>query len=93
MQESSKKNPNQKGGNQVASPAVVDAVGAVVGAGVGVAATMAMNDKKTRDKVKEVFNEAKGQVMQYAKEVSEQADKNPQLKQAQEAAKSVAKKK
>lgn len=89
MPESSKKNQEKKGSHQVASPAVVGAVGAVVGAGVGVAATMAMNDEKTRERVKEVFNEAKDQVMQYAKEVSQQAGKNPQVKQAREVVESV----
>lgn len=55
---------NKKGGF---NPVVAAATGAIVGAGVAIAGAVAMKDKKNREKVKEVFNEAKQKISDVTK--------------------------
>ena len=47
----------------VSTAAMAGVAGAVVGAGVAVAATQILSDKHNRDKVKDTFNKVKTQVM------------------------------
>lgn len=51
---------------------VAGVAGAVVGAGVAVAATKVMSDKKMRDKVTETFNDFKNQVIDILDESAQQ---------------------
>lgn len=46
-----------------ASSAAVGVAGAVIGAGVAIAATKVLSDKKTRDKIKGTFASVKGQFL------------------------------
>jgi len=65
-----KKQDDQNRFNQVA--AVV--TGAVVGAGVAVAGAVVMGDKKNREKVKKVFNDAKDQAAGYVEEFQKKVE-------------------
>ena len=59
-------NPSSNGHSKMSgktAATMAGVAGAVVGAGVAVAATQILSDKKTRDKVKETFNKVKTQVM------------------------------
>jgi len=65
-----KKQDDQNRFNQVA--AVV--TGAVVGAGVAVVGAVVMGDKKNREKVKKVFNDAKDQAAGYVEEFQKKVE-------------------
>lgn len=64
------------------SAVVAGVVGAVAGAGVAVAATMAMKDEKTREKVGQVLQSVKDQAMEYMDTAKDQA--NEQKEKAQD---------
>jgi hypothetical protein len=51
--------------NNTAGLVVAELAGAAAVAGITVAATMALKDKKTRDKVRKVFNIVKNQINDY----------------------------
>ncbi len=63
---------NIKQSNQQMNPVATGIAGAVVGAGVAVAASRAMKDAKTRKKVKDVFNAVKDQAIDYVESVKTQ---------------------
>jgi phosphate uptake regulator len=71
-------NQNQGGINPVAAAVA----GAVVGAGVAVAGTMILEDKKNREKIKKVFNNAKNQAINYVEDMQKQVkDKKNEVKE------------
>ena len=51
------------------NPVVVGVAGAIIGAGVAVAASVALKDEKTRKKVKEVLHSLKDQAEGYIEKV------------------------
>jgi hypothetical protein len=57
-----KQTQNKKAG---VSPVAAGVAGAIVGAGVAVAATAAMKDEKTREQVKKVLTKVKDQASEY----------------------------
>lgn len=57
------KNTNQQ--EPGISPIVTGVAGSVIGAGVAVAATVALRDEKTRKKVKKVLMDAKDQIAEH----------------------------
>ena len=63
------------------NPIVAGIAGAAVGAGIAVAATNAMKDEKTRERVKDVFDTVKGKAMDYVESVKETvADEGEMIK-------------
>jgi len=71
-------NQNQGGINPVAAAVA----GAVVGAGVAVAGTMILEDKKNREKIRKVFNNAKNQAINYVEGMQKQVkDKKNEVKE------------
>lgn len=69
--QNTKKDNNNQGG---VNPAVAAGVGAVVGAGVAVAATMALKDEKSRQKVTDVINHVKDHAAGYIDDLQKQAE-------------------
>ncbi|MFA6532776.1 MAG: hypothetical protein WCT22_02140 [Patescibacteria group bacterium] len=63
-------NQNQGGINPVAAAVA----GAVVGAGVGIAGAVVLGDKKNREKIGKVLNNAKNQAVNYVEGVQKQAE-------------------
>jgi hypothetical protein len=57
-----KQTQNKKSG---VNPVAAGVAGAIVGAGVAVAATAAMKDEKTREQVKKVLHKVKNQASEY----------------------------
>jgi len=69
---------NQGGINPVAAAVA----GAVVGAGIGVAGAVIMGNKKNREKIGKVLNNAKNQAINYVEGVQKQAeDKKNEVKE------------
>lgn len=63
-----KQDERRNGLNQVAAAVT----GAIVGAGVAVAGAVIMSDKKNREKVKKVLNNAKNQAIGYMEDIQKQ---------------------
>lgn len=71
-------NQNQNG----ISPVAAAVAGAVVGAGVAVAGTMILEDKRNREKIKKVLNNAKNQAINYVEDMQKQVkDKKNEVKE------------
>lgn len=69
---------NQGGINPVAAAVA----GAVVGAGIGVAGAVIMGNKKNREKISKVLNNAKDQAINYVEGVQKQAqDKKDEVEE------------
>lgn len=68
--------------NNSISPMVAAVAGAVVGAGVAVAGTMILEDKKNREKIRKVFNNAKNQAINYVENMQKQVkDKKDEVEE------------
>ena len=64
-------NSKQNGGKEgkgVISPVAAAVAGVIAGASVAIAGAIALSDKNNRKKVEDVFNNAKGKVMGFAKD-------------------------
>lgn len=56
------------------SPVTSAITGAIIGAGVAVAGTMALKDEKNREKIKEMLTNAKDQAVDFMETVQKRAD-------------------
>ncbi len=59
---------------QIINPMAAAVTGVVIGAGVGVAGTMILKDKKNREKVKHAFTNAKDKTMGYIENLQSSTD-------------------
>jgi len=74
-----KKQNKEKGG---INPMIAAVAGAVVGAGVAVAGTIILEDKKNQEKVKKVLNNVKKQVKGYVENMEKQVgDKKNEIEE------------
>lgn len=73
----SDKNKQQQNNPKI-SPVVASVTGAVVGATVAVAGTVALKDKKRREKIKKIFNTVKNQARSYIGDLQEVTEDNVQ---------------
>lgn len=80
-------NKNKDRDKKGISPIMAGVTGAVMGAGVAVAATQALKDKKTRSKLKQTISAVKDQTLSYV----ENFNGSPALKQKSNQIKKAAK--
>lgn len=89
MFDENKKEKDKKGG---VNPIMAGVTGAVVGAGVAVAASQALKDKKNRDRVKKTLTDVKDQTMEYVQNFRTDSEVKEKTKELKKVAKKVGKK-